>query len=474
MSNKSRIIAWLFIFFISVGSLNAQPISKDKKLGKKGLKMVEETIGIYKDSTMTAYINKLGQKLVSNLDSSLFDYKFYIVNQSSPNAFALPGGYIFITKGLLPIVETEDELACIIAHEIIHSNNRHTIRQLHKRIIPVLLVLPVDIIGALVPGVGAATAPVKASQQLLFAHYSRKFETEADNQGIALAAKAGYDPLALPKVLNRMNEAIKIEDGLVEHKNYFADHPYTPDRVANIKEKSKALKPAKSEKLTTDFVKEFDGLLYGSTPVQGIVRKNTFLHPDLDLFVEFPRRWRIQNTDTAIAAMSPQRDAGIAISLAAENKTPEELAKIYLKGLTKRYKKILKKSEPYKIKDKEGYLVSFQESLFGDTTYAYVLWLPVGEHVYKITGMSNDGGRILLLETVESMRQLTDEEKASIKVQYLTVVKAHANESIEDLGKRTGNMLKPRLTAIINDCDINKPLKEGQEIKIVVEKVYKP
>ena len=324
MKFSTRITAWITILMLSINGLNAQSLEKDLKLGEKGFKQVEATMGIYNDSSMTSYLNKVGQRLVSNLDSVLFDYQFFIVNESSPNAFALPGGYIFITTGMIPIIENEDELACIIGHEIIHSNNRHTIRQMRKRIIPVMLTLPIDILGAFTPGVNTAMAPIKASQQLLFASYSRKFETEADDQGVLLAAKAGYDPLALPKVLSRMMKAVEWVSGQTEKKNYFADHPYTPDRNENILEQTEGFSFEKKEPISKDFLYEFEGIVFGTGPSQGIIRGDVFIQPDLDLYIKYPHNWKINNSDTAVTGFSPQKDAAIALSMANPKMTAKE------------------------------------------------------------------------------------------------------------------------------------------------------
>jgi len=468
-----RIAGIVVLLFISMGFLNAQSIKKDIELGEKGFEMVKNTMGLYNDAAMTAYLNKVGQRLVSQLDSSLFEYHFYIVNEKSPNAFALPGGYIFVTTGMIPIIENEDELACIIGHEIIHSNNRHTIRQTRKRVIPVLLTLPIDILGVFAPGVNSAMAPVKASQQLLFASYSRKFETEADDQGVVLAAKAGYNPLALPEVLSRMMKAIEWVTGQKEQKNYFSDHPFTPDRNASIQAQIKNLELKQTAPISKDFLREFEGITFGDSPSLGIIRGEVFMHPDLDLYIKYPHNWKIKNLDTSVVAMSPQRDAALALSIADPKLTAKKAGKAYEKSLSKRYKKMLYKSEPFMVNDVEGYLVGLREVVFGDTTFAYVLYLPIGKQLYKITAMANEDERKSLLKIAKSIRTLSPEEKESIMVKYIKVVVANEGETFEDLSKRTSNKIKPGLTAIINDYkDETDKLTAGTEIKIVSEKAY--
>ena len=470
-STKRVLLIFISLLFLSA-TLNAQSIEKDKALGKKGYETVVSTMGLYDDVPMTNYVNEIGQKLVSNLDSALFEYKFYIVKQASPNAFALPGGYIFITTGILPLIESEDELACIMGHEIIHSNNRHTIRQARKRIIPVLVELPVDIVAAIVPGADIIAAPVRATNQLIFASYSRKFETEADNQGIVLAAKSGYDPSALPKILNRMTDAIELITGKSEKKSYFADHPYTPDRNKNIKKQVDDISIGTSDPIATKFLMEFDGVIYGESAAKGVIRKNVFMHPDIDFYIKYPEDWVVQNMDTAVAASSPDKDAALILSLDNPKKSAEEAGVAYVKSLSKNYKSILSKAEPFKVNDNEGYLVSFEEVVYKDTTHAYVLWLTIGDNLYKLTAVSNNKQRETLLEIAKSLRKLTPEERASIVDRYVKVVEAQDKETIKSLSERTGNTLRLDLTEIINDRKKKSQLKEGDLIKIVLEKPY--
>ncbi len=471
-STAKRSVIGIVLFLFIGSSISAQSIERDKKLGKDAYDKVVATMGLYEDSAMTAYVNALGQKLVSHLDSALFDYHFYIVNEKSPNAFAVPGGYVFITTGILPLIETEDEFACIIGHEIIHANNRHTIRQARKRIIPVLVELPVDIVAAIVPGADIIAAPVRTTNQLLFASYSRKFETEADDQGVILAAKAGYDPSALPRILNRMTKAIELITGETETKSYFADHPYTPDRNANIDKQVSKIDVVKSAPISSDFLMEFDGVIFGESASKGVIRENVFMHPDLDFYIKYPEKWNVENMDTAVAASSPDKDAALVLTLADPKMTAKEAGEKYLSKLSKNYKSILSSAEPFKVNDNEGFLVSFEEVVYGDTTHAYVLWLPIGDNLFRLTAVSNSQQRKTLLKIAESLRKLTPDERAGIMDRFMKVVTAQENETIKSLSERTGNTLRLDLTEVINDKKEDSVLKEGELIKIIIDKPY--
>ncbi len=134
--NGIRSLFFILILLYLVSSSNAQDLSIDRKLGEDGKKMIESSMGIYVDAPKGKILSEMGTKLANQLENKLFDYQFFIIDMGEPNAFALPGGYIFATRGILALANSEDELAGVIGHEIIHSNNRHSIKQQKKGILP--------------------------------------------------------------------------------------------------------------------------------------------------------------------------------------------------------------------------------------------------------------------------------------------------------------------------------------------------
>ena len=472
MNKIKGIVISLVVFIIINNTAYTQSINFDKKLGKQNFDVVVKTYGLYKDTAMNIYLNKVGNRLVSSLDTVLFDYKFYIIKDEVPNAFALPGGYIFVTTSIIPIINSEDELAGIIGHEIIHSNNRHSVRQIKKRIIPTIITLPLDIAADIVPVFGTLTSPIKAAENMLFASYSRKFETEADEQGVILAAKAGYDPLALTTALNRLMGTLEYMTGEKEEKSYFADHPYTPDREANIRNVTKNIENKNSEKITKDFNKEFDGIMYGISPDKGIVNNNELTYLKKDYFIKFPKFWNLENHDTIVVSYSPNKKAAYVLSFDDNKLKPEELAKMYVNKLSQKHKANIVNSNKTKINGVEAYVIHFEEISYTDTAYADILWLPVGDNMFKISTISNIKPNKTIDDITKSIRVLTKAEKEATMVKYVSVATAKKDETILGLCKRTNNKVNPDMIAVINGVDVNEKLKEGQEIKIVLEKPY--
>ncbi len=470
---KKILLISVAAFCLLIGSAKGQSIDLDKQMGAENSKAVETQMGIYDDEEMTAYFNKVGQKLVSHLENPLFKYQFKIVPDMSPNAFALPGGYIYITTGILPLLKSEDELAGIIGHEIIHSNNRHSIKQMKKSIVPHILEIPGNLVGVISKPVGdLVNAPIKVSNSLLLSSYSRKFETEADDYGVRLAAKAGYDPTTLPDVLKRMNEAIEVLTGNKEEKSYFSDHPYTPNRIENLNKQFKEITIVPSKNISPNFLYEFDGVMFGDSPSKGVVRDNEFLHPDLNFYIQFPEKWTVDNQSDAVNAYQPDGKAAASLTIESEGLTPKEAGEKFLEKIDSKFKSNITYAKEYVVNGKKGFLISFVEESKHAKMYAYILWLPQGNKVFKLLGVAPIEYQSDLEESAASLRVLTKKEKSSIKENYISVVKAKKGETIKQLSKRTGNKLLLELTAVANDHTLSDKLKGGELIKIVLDKPY--
>ena len=190
------------VYSISV----SQDYSLDRKLGEENSKLVEQEIGIYKHDSLQWLINSVGQKLVSRLKNKPFEFHFYLADSEEPNAFALPGGYIYVTRGILPLLQTEDELAGVMAHEIIHVMQRHSVKQIQKSMLTGILKLPGNLINS-VTGTqlgNILNTPIGLVTGSYIAKYSRGHESESDKFGIQLAASAGYKTDALADALERL------------------------------------------------------------------------------------------------------------------------------------------------------------------------------------------------------------------------------------------------------------------------------
>ena len=465
-------IAINLLFILITVSVYSQNVELDKLLGEQNAQMVATQMGIYEDAVKTAYVRRVGERLVAALENPLFEYQFHLVEDPSPNAFALPGGYLYVTTGLIPILESEDELACILGHEIIHSNNRHSIKQMKKSIFPKLLEIPGNLIGMLDSDLGNLfNAPIETSNSLLFASYGRKSETEADTEGIDLAAKAGYDPNAMTSALSRLSKTVEVATQQKEDKSYFNDHPYTPDRVKAIQDQISSMNWIEKAPVSSNYLNEFKGTLFGESPKKGVIKNNTFLHPELDFYIEFPKGWTIDNQSENITAYNKDQNSGIYLTLDNPSLTPKEASIKFIENLKSEYKEKIIDTDNYKVENKDGYMISFQDVVENETVYAYALWITLEDKLFNIMGISSKKDINLLENSVKSLRKLNSQEKNNITIYRMDVVLAQDNETIETLSKRVNNVLSKDLTQVINAKESNQQLIKGEQIKVI--KTYK-
>ena len=469
---------WSFItvFLISLNTSFSQSIEYDKKIGAEYSKIVEVQIGLYDNEELTNYLRAIGNKLVAEIEDNPFEFNFYIVDTPIPNAFALPGGYIYFTRGILSLINTEDELACILAHEIIHVIERHSVKQMRTGILPGLLELPGDIVATVVDKeLGSLlNSPITTSNKLLLASYSRKHETQSDRKGIELAAKAGYDPLAMGDILDRLSKTVGLVTDQEEQKSYFDSHPYTPDRVKKIEKTSSKLEVTEAEKIAEDFPKPLDGMLFGVNPSKGIFREEAFIHPDLNFTLSFPSNWVYINQAFAVGAIHADKKAAIVVGLEDPSLSPEEHARIFEKELMEKHKKKPAVSEPRTVNDNKGYLISMEDKSGKEVMYIHILWLEMDDKLFQLIGIAPRYFETKLKEVATSLRTLAPRERNGVYMRILHIVSAKENETIEEINKRHGDVLDVKLLSLINGVEKDAGLEAGQSIKVVTKQKYIP
>ena len=444
----------------------------DKKSGKEMSEQVANEIGLYHNEAMKQYLNEIGARLIEVADNKDFDFHFDIVDQQEPNAFALPGGYIYFSRGLLPLANSEAELAAVMGHEMVHVIKRHSAKQSERGIIPGLLSLPGVLVGTFVnKDLGALlVAPVALVSGVTLASYSRKQEKDADILGMKLAAKAGYDPKELAVILQQIENDVQMVTGQKRKFSFFDDHPTTPDREKTIKKESAGIEwkhrppVAKNHR---DFLKHMDGIIYGVNPSQGIFRKQQFLHPVLGFSITFPKGWKQQNTPTAVGAITEKQDGGIFIDGVGKAEDPVKLGKAFVKKLKEQHKVTPHKAEEVFLHSYPGYLVTLIDKSGGHTVYYYYLWITMNDMTYHLIGGGLNKYYNDLKNTVYSLRPLTNDEKNSITVDRVRLVEALDGETIAQLCLRTNNIWSPAYTAMVNSLQENDKLSNGQLIKII-------
>jgi predicted Zn-dependent protease len=471
---KSIITILLMLCFITQFS-HSQSIELDKKIGAENAEIVEAYMGIYPLKELSQYVEDIGNRLVAQLEDPKFEFQFKVVDDPIPNAFALPGGYVYVTRGILSLVTSEDELAGIMGHEIIHATERHSIKQMKKSILPRMLELPGAVVGNVVnEDLGTLlNAPIHTSNTLIMTSYSRKHETESDVLGVELASKAGYDPNALGTILSRLANAIEYITNEKEKKSYFDTHPYTPDRISKIDKTVQKLQWTETDKISADFPSPLSGMTFGENPVKGIFQKNKFLHPELGFAITFPEGWETFNQPTAVGAIHPDRRGALFLGLDDPESTPEELGKAFAQKIHKEHPKSHLTEGHYVLNGNRGYLVTVLDESDSEAMYIHMFWVKMGELMFKMIGLVPNLHEGLLKSSAESFHMITTDERNSITMMEFEIVTARQNDTFESIGKSHGSKIKPEINAFLNGKEPEEVLEKGEQVKIVIEKPYR-
>ncbi|HEX6111604.1 MAG TPA: M48 family metalloprotease [Geminicoccaceae bacterium] len=439
--------------------------------------------GAYEDPELQAYVTRIGDELATVSDLPELDFTFTLLNSEVINAFALPGGYVYITRGLLALADNEAELAGVMAHEIGHVTSRHS-AQRYSRGVLAQGGLAIGTILAGVLGGGAAADMVQQAgglgAQAYLAGYSRDQEFQADELGVRYMARAGYDPTAMSSFLEKLERNDQLlrrlagrDGGADPASSWFATHPRTPDRVLRAAEQASAASTGQRRTGRDAYLDRIDGMVYGEDPTQGFVRGRTFVHPELRFAFDVPQGYRIVNTPAAVIGQAQNSLMKFdAVRVPEGQDVGAYLARDWARELGAGRLGNVAQSQvsgmpaasavhPGRLDDGQQVTVALAALRAGD------------ERVYRFMFVSP--GRMSSAQanayqaTVNSFRRLSAEEAAAMQGRRLRVVTVEPGQDVEDLARRMAVDSLPREQfELLNGLDSGDSLSPGQKVKLVV------
>ncbi len=453
-------------------------VADEEQAGSSVARQVENQVGFYNDSYLKNYVDSIGRRLVTELGPTPYSFRFQVIDQAEPNAFATPGGYVYISRGLLALINSEDELAGILAHEISHVTERHHARQAQRSRLPGLLTVPGKVVGAVVSqDVGKAmNAPIESAGKVYLSAYGRDQEKAADTIGMQLSARAGYAPLALGSALETLERTVTLLAGQQRKFSWFDSHPMTPERISNIQSTAVDLNRQAGTSFAANqaaVYKRLDGLLWGAeNPAAGFFRDNVFLQPDMDFAMSFPSGWETLNTPRFVGAKKADNRALIILGSAGPPAPPEAYAQAFVAELQKAAEVVPDEVEALKIGEWPAHYVRIRDTSGKEPVSIYYLWVLAERNMFEIIAAGLESYTEVMREAVFSLRKMTEEERDSIYSYRLRAVNAQAGDSLESLSEREDNRWDTNLTAIINDLDPAAELQADQAVKILRAERY--
>ncbi len=448
---------------------------REQELGDEAAVQVEQSLGLVKDSVPVEFVRAVGRRLAAVSDRPEGPWSFEIADSPEPNAFALPGGYVYVTRGLLELVNSEDELAGVLGHEIGHVTARHSV----KRVSAGVLTSPVAIASAIAgAGVGIVSPFLRDVVQgtgslvtggLVLAPFSRAQENEADEIGQRVAARAGYDPAGIANFMRTLEREGELRTEAQRRFHILDTHPMPADRAARTEARARSLEQADRPPITKDASQLFaklDGLLVGPDPAQGVFEGERFLHPELDLELAFPESWKTVNTPESAGAVSPEQDAVVVLRLAANDAGLDDVLE---KARSQQAEVEFERREIHGLPAAHATLTQRGQTV--DVTL-----VGYGGHVYSVVGQcaERNAGRYapIFLRTAESFRALRSSQRDPIRESRLRVRAAQAGETPAALAKRTGSSWSAARLAVANGVGEGVALESGRPVKVAVPERY--
>lgn len=323
----------------ATGGLDTVLMSEKKEieLGKENHEEILQKMPVYQDPKLQAYVDAIGQRLVANSHRKDLKYTFTIIDSPDINAFALPGGYIYINRGLMNYLNTEDQLAAVLGHEIGHVTARHIVRQ-HSAGTATSILAAVLAVGTGSSTIGDLSNVAGAA---LVSGYGREHELEADSLGAEYLYRSGYDPQAMVEVIGVLKDheqfskfKVREEGGKVQsYHGLFASHPRNDTRLQEVVGKAGALSQAEKQAPVDNFQTQMEGIEFGDADKQGVRRGSRFYHKPMNFTLAFPGQWKLQNSPNALVAYPTNQEAFLQMQVQGDlgALTPETFIKSRLK-----------------------------------------------------------------------------------------------------------------------------------------------
>jgi predicted Zn-dependent protease len=448
--------------------------SDEVRIGRESHpQVVAEFGGAYEDAELDRYIDSLGQLLARASDRPNLQYHFTVLDSPIVNAFATPGGYVYITRGLLALANSEAEVAGVLAHEIGHVAARHAAERQSQA---VLASLPGIFTGA-VTGSDTLAQAVNSGAAAHLQSYSRDQEYQADLLGVRYLTRTNYDPLGMASFLGQLQANDKLEAAIMgrpemtDQFSIMSTHPRTADRIQRAIQEAGGTQVSNPISEHDLYLSKIDGMRYGDEPEQGFIRDRRFLHPLLRFAFEVPAGFHMMNSADAVIA---QRADGAAILFSSTQKFTSARMIDYLTD---------EWAPRLQMADAETIDVNGMDAATGSGQ----LELKSGVRDVRLVAIRFDADTLFrfifltkreqtaalerdLQETTYSFRRLSPAEAARLRPQTIRVVTVRAGDSIAKLAARMPFPdFREERFRVLNGLAAGDRLTPGQQIKIIAE-----
>jgi len=443
--------------------------SQEIGIGQESHPEIIAEFGRVENAALQEYFSRIGLDIAKISHRPDLPWTFTVLDSPVVNAFAVPGGYIYLTRGILAYMNNEAEMAGVLGHEIGHVTARHSVTQISQE---QLFGLGLGLGSVFSSRFRQLSGLAETGLGILMLKYSRDHERQSDQLGVQYMAQVGYDPAQIGRFFV-VFQGLREEQGAAI-PNWLSSHPAPPDRIestASAAEKFKQEHPGGKYKINADtFLSRIEGVVYGDDPREGFVEKNSFYHPDMRFQLDFPQGWKVQNTKRSVAFLEPEGKAVIELTLVSpeEGQTPEEVA-----YNTSRQEGVsLIEGSRLSINGNSAYLGRYRLQSDSNSIEVLAGFIAYGNNLFQMAGMtlSSQYGSFAdsFDRTIRDFRRLTNSRILSVQPDRVRIYRAKRGETIRGLWKSNPqSRISVDDIALLNRLDPDQALNAGTPVKLI-------
>jgi len=430
-------------------------------MGQEAARSALAQYGRYPDDELQTYVTGIGTKLAAASEKPNLPWTFTVVDDPTVNAFALPGGQIFVTRGILSHFNSEAELASVLGHEIGHVTGRHSVEQM-SRAQMANLGLGVAMIAS--PDIRPYAGLAAQGVGLMFLKFGRDDESESDELGLRYMTEAGYDPHEMPKMFVTLNRISDMQEG-GRIPVWASTHPDPVNREQTTYARIEKL-PAERRTGTVnreDYLRRIDGIVFGENPREGYFVGNTFYHPELTFRLDFPDGWQKMNTRQFVAAVSPEQDAIIQLTLAEGDTARAAATRFFESGAVEQgplwggsfynFRTVPSQERPAVVRG----LVGFLEH--GGMVYRLVSYTPSEKFGAYEAAMQR---------SLASFDELDERRFLNVEPKRVEVLELPESMTVSEFNRRFPSTVDDATLAVVNGVEPGAILEGGTLVKRIV------
>ena len=439
---------------------------QEQSLGAESDSQIVAQMGVYENETLQRRVEIIGERMAAVSERPDLPWTFRVIDDPVVNAFALPGGYIYVTRGILAHLNTEAELAAVLGHEIGHVTARHGANRMSKG-----MLAQIGLAGSAMAKPEFADQFGQLAEQgvgLMFLKYSRDAERQADELGLRYIVREGWDPRRMADVFETL-QRVGDSAGSGRLPGWLSTHPAPENRVAwaGRAVDALALDDLASRRVgDADYLTLIDGLVFGEDPRRGFFEENAFYHPEMAFQLTFPAGWQTENGTSAVMAVHPEGDAAIELTLAAEP-TAEAAWQAFR---TKEGLEVTGTTAPriagYGAAGGSFKVVSTERSFFGE-----VAFVSEGGRIFRLMGYADSAlwgaRRSAIVSAIGSFGRLTDRERLAAAPARLNLVTPSRSLSAESFASTYRASVPVETLILINGIDPGANFEAGKRYKVV-------